>query len=67
MMRRCDTCRDHNAAYCKHNGVLLVYIEGTPLFVRGSTEERARRTADKVRIAWRGEPFHRRQEPHLNA
>jgi hypothetical protein len=42
--------------------VLRVYIEGVPLFVRGSTEASARRTADKVRIAWRGAPFRRKTE-----
>lgn len=58
---RCGECRDVDKRFCEHRGVLLIYIDSVPLLVRGSTEESARETADRVRMQWRGEPFHRRE------
>lgn len=62
IFERCRFCRNLDERYCPHNGVLLVHIDSVPLLVRGSTEASARRTADKVRVVWRGAPFHRKND-----
>ncbi len=57
-LSRCPQCHDEKIPYCKHHGVLSVYVDDkTAVMVRGATEESARRTADRVRIAFRGAPF----------
>ena len=56
---RCEECRHSDTAYCIHNHVLLMFVDGFAMLVQGATEGSARRTADKVRIAFRGAPFHR--------
>jgi hypothetical protein len=58
-LRLCEQCRDEGSVYCSHRGVLLVYIGHAPVFVRGRTEQAARASADRLRIAWCGAPFRR--------
>jgi hypothetical protein len=58
-LRRCGECEAGDVPYCAHRGVLRVWLEhgGVQLFVKGATEEAARRAADKARIAFQGAPF----------
>ncbi len=53
-------CAANGVAWCEHRQVLVVYLAGAPVAVHASTEQSARKTADRLSQAWRGRPFHRR-------
>jgi hypothetical protein len=63
MMRafRCDACRKEGQAFCPHNNALVVYMDSAPIKIVSSSEERARITADRVRVQLKGKPFNRRK------
>jgi hypothetical protein len=58
---RCDECRAAGSAYCKHRGVLVMFVDGAPLTIVSESEERARLTADRFRVKLKGKPFNRRR------
>jgi hypothetical protein len=57
---RCPDCIEYDVRYCTHFNVLLVYIEAGPVWIRSASEEQARQTADRVRVALTGKPFNRK-------
>lgn len=58
---RCEECRTLDRRYCEHHGVLVVYLDAAPVVIVSESEERARLTADRVSIAFRGRPFHQKK------
>jgi hypothetical protein len=62
--RRCGECESLGSPYCEHRGVLRLWLDhgGVQLYVKGSSEESARRAADRVRMKWKGKPFRTRNE-----
>jgi hypothetical protein len=58
-MSRCHECVEQDRSWCEHRHTLLVYIDGASVMVGGANEQSARATADRLRIRWRGAPFHR--------
>lgn len=58
---RCDDCREWGNPYCKHRGVLVVFVDGAPLTIVSESEEKARLTADRYRMKVKGKPFNRRR------
>jgi hypothetical protein len=67
---RCPDCHERDVRYCAHYNVLFVYIGGKPVWIRSPSEERARQTADRVRVALTGKPFNRKstteEQVHMN-
>lgn len=59
-LRRCDQCCKGNVAWCGHHRVLRLFMGGAPVLVRSESEQAARTTADRLSVAFRGRPFHRR-------
>jgi hypothetical protein len=58
---RCEECREQHQSYCPHEKILLLFLDnGVGLAIRSHDETAARRTADRVSIAWRGRPFTRK-------
>ena len=58
---RCPACKAAALAYCEHNHVLVVHMNGAPIVIMAESEDRARATADKFSMTVRGRPFHRRR------
>jgi len=67
MKHRCAACKQADEKYCPHNGLLLVYIKGVAVHIVSDNEQKARETADKMRVRWCGTPFHRKATDYAHA
>ncbi len=55
--RRCAECRLAGISYCEHNRVLVIYIDAAPVVIISESQERARLTANRLRMKLKGKGF----------
>jgi hypothetical protein len=65
--RRCRACWKAGESWCSHRGVLVIFLGGVEMRVLARSQEAARLAADRVSIAMRGRPFHRRESSECRA